>query len=360
MPDPFQEALARHRAGDLVGAERAYRAALAAGPNVNALGNLGLLLWRTGRLEEAEATLRAAAEAAPEMAALHYNLGRFLHSVERFPEAEARLREAIRLDPGLPNARLDLGNLQLAMGQLSEGWALFEERPERRNSPARQLPFPEWRGEDLAGKRLLVWREQGLGDQIFAARFLQGTGAASVTLATLPSLSRLLAPLVDDVMLAVGDVFFGQHDYWALPLSLPRWAAAAQAPYLHGSPRRSGRIGVVWRGNPRPDPGRSLDPAQAARLLALPGAICLHPEDTGARDLQDTADLIAGLDVVVTIDTSVAHLAGAMGKRTIVLLQRYCSDWRWTLDWYPSVEIIKQPTPGDWAAVVDAVAARLG
>jgi ADP-heptose:LPS heptosyltransferase len=89
---------------------------------------------------------------------------------------------------------------------------------------------------------------------------------------------------------------------------------------------------VAWRGNALPDPGRSLPPELGAALLAMPGAVSLQPEDSGAADFQATADLIAGLDLVVSIDTSIAHLAGAMGKPTLVLLQKDVVEWRWRAD----------------------------
>ncbi|MGZ6020294.1 MAG: glycosyltransferase family 9 protein, partial [Phenylobacterium sp.] len=112
-----------------------------------------------------------------------------------------------------------------------------------------------------------------------------------------------------------------------------------------------------------PDPGRSLPPDLAARLLALPGAVSLDPEDSGAQDFQDTADLIAGLDRVISVDTSAAHLAGAMGAPTQVLLKARSGDWRWreaapgVAAWHPSVRIARQPAQGDWRGLVERIAA---
>jgi hypothetical protein len=151
------------------------------------------------------------------------------------------------------------------------------------------------------------------------------------------------------------------HDYWALPMSLPRWAPGPlwEGPYLKGRGARNGRFGLAWRGNAAPDPGRSLPAPLARRLLGLAGAVSLDPEASGAKDFQDTADLIAGLDVVVTVDTSVAHLAGAMGKPVWLLLQQRSIDWRWTQPWYPDVRIFRQPAQDDWESVIADVEAAL-
>jgi ADP-heptose:LPS heptosyltransferase len=121
-------------------------------------------------------------------------------------------------------------------------------------------------------------------------------------------------------------------------------------------------VGLVTRGSPthRNDAHRSLPDALAAELRAAPGAVSLHPEDSGARDLQETAEIIAGLDLVVTVDTAVAHLAGSLGKPTWVLLPAHGCDWRWLRDrldspWYPSVRLYRQAAPGGWSEVVAAV-----
>ena len=158
-----------------------------------------------------------------------------------------------------------------------------------------------------------------------------------------------------------------ESDYWCLPQSLPqRLATTPQTlpsePYLLGRPTRAGgRIGVVWKGEAANANNRfrSMPSDQAARLLALPGAISLDPADTGAVDFQATADLIAGLDLVISVDTAVAHLAGAMGRPVWVMLARYANDWQWPREgaspWYPSARLFAQETPGAWAPVVQAV-----
>ena len=148
-------------------------------------------------------------------------------------------------------------------------------------------------------------------------------------------------------------------------MSLPRWFRPVPTePYLRGhAATRPGGVGIVWRANADPDPCRAIPEALAQELLALPGAVSLAPEDTGAKDFQDTADLIAGLDRVISVDTSAAHLAGAMGKPTQVLLHARSADWRWlesrpgVAAWYPSARILRQPTRGDWRGLIDQIRA---
>jgi tetratricopeptide (TPR) repeat protein len=363
LPADLRLAVAAHRKGDFETAEALYRAVLARGPNYDALGNLGVVLGRRGAIEEAEALLSRAVALAPDRAAHRKNLGRLLHRTGRLAEAAAALEAALAVAPDDLDARQTLAPVYLALGR-AEGWALYDLRPERQNTPAKGLSFPEWQGEPLAGRRLYVMGEQGLGDQLFAARYLSQLGAADVTVACAPALARLFAQLPAEIQVRHGRLEVARHDFWTLPMSLPRWAQAGPVPYLAATPRRTGGIGVVWRGNQAPDPGRSLPPDQAARLLALPGAMSLHPEDSGVDDMLGTAEIIAGLDVVLTIDTSVAHLAGALGRPAIVLLQHYQTDWRWRETtpgrsfWYPSLELARQPAPGDWAGLIDAVVAR--
>jgi hypothetical protein len=284
-----------------------------------------------------------------------YREGNRLWRSRRFLDAIAAYEAARRRKPQATNILLNLGNAQLCLGRDAEGWANYQYREERRLSEARALGFPEWRGEPLDGKRLFIWAEQGWGDQIFAARWIRNLRAAHVALVADSRLVALLQELPVQVIPRVLPLAVGpDYDFWTLPLSLPQWAQPEAAPYLHASRPRSGGIGLMWRGKPRPDPNRSLPEAVARELLAEPDVISLQPEDTGATSFRDTADLIAGLDFVLSIDTSVAHLAGALGKPGIVLLHHGSHDWRWregrpgVSDWYPSLRILRQSRPGDW------------
>jgi tetratricopeptide (TPR) repeat protein len=358
----FDEARALHQKGDLAAAERGYRAVLACGPNALALCNLALIRKTNGDLIAAESLLREAISVAPEELVANYNLGNLYWRGGRLDDAEHLLVKAVRLGGG-PPAMVNLGHVYLALGRDAEGWPLYDQRTDRLNAQTQRLSFPEWSGQPLEGKRLFVWSEQGFGDQILAARFIAHLGAAEVTLVCPQELVRLFKQLPATVVARDGMVAAAGHDYWILPMSLPRWAARQPpTPYLTAPARGRGGIGVVWSGNALPDPNRSLPPELGARLLALPSARSLHPEHTGARDFQDTAEIISGLDLVISIDTSVAHLAGALGKRTLVLLQHQSTDWRWRdrFPWYSSVSVIRQPKPGDWAGALDLAEQSLG
>lgn len=262
----------------------------------------------------------------------------------------------------------------LASGQYVEGFGLWEKvRFSRGSSPTAKpkLSFPEWTGEPVSS--LLVLPEQGLGDQIQFVRFvpeLVGRGIA-VTLYAHPALVPLLGGLGATVRPVAGKAGVARHDAWIMLGSLPHrlgltLEAISGEPYLAPPPGRLEawptklRYGVVWRGNPAHanDRHRSMSAADAERLLSLPGAVSLHPEDTKARDMADTAAIIEKLEAVITVDTSVAHLAGAMGKRTLLMLPARLPDWRWLQDrtdspWYSSIEILRQPPPGDWGGVIE-------
>lgn len=356
-------AIRLHKAGDLAGAEQAYLAILAEAEDADALCNLGLIAKSHGQLVEAERYLIRACRTAPTAAVPAYNLGSLYWRSGRLAEAVAPLELAAAL-PSMTDARVNLANVYLAQGRDAEGWTLYDERRERLTNQTNRLTFPEWQGEPLAGTRLLIWSEQGLGDQILAARYIAHLQAEAVTLVCPPELARIVEGLGATIVPREGDIAVAGHDYWVLPMSLARWVGPVpNTPYLRGrsGSRPRGCVGLAWKGNDLPDPGRSLPSDLAAELLALPGVISLHPQDTGARDFQDTADIVAGLDLVVSIDTSVAHLAGAMGKATLLLLQYHSVDWRWRekAPWYDCVEVLRQPAHGDWRGLVNTVMGRM-
>lgn len=361
-------AVRRQQAGDLAAAEAVYRELISTGASHPApLANLAAILRGRSEFAEAEALLRRAIAVAPDIAGLRRNLGNLLHQTDQLPEAETAYRAALARIPHDQESRLGLARVLLSLGRFREGWLAMEGRSDRARAVARGLTGPEWRGEDLAGKRLLIWPEQGFGDQIMMLRFVPRLGG-EVTHVILPQLMRLAAPLGARFIANADRVEVPAYDYWALPFSLPLWLCAndddlATAPYLSGVDLGLRGVGVAWRGSARPDPGRSLPADLATELLALPGAVSLDPQDSGAGDFQDTADLISGLDLVVSIDTSVAHLAAAMGKPTWVLSQARPPEWRWRTDaegrsvWYPAARVITQPSQGDWRSVVERVKA---
>jgi hypothetical protein len=324
-----------------------------------------------GRYAEAEALYARAVEAAPNDPDAHHNRGAFFALVGRLREAETALRRAVEIAPQIARSRHALGFVLLRQGRYAEGWPLYEARHEtpQIGTARPTLPYPEWRGEDLTGRGLLIFGEQGFGDQIMTARFAPWLAARGVDITLLcnPLLARLFGGLGVRVIGMSGQVEFPQPTAFVMSGDFAGRAGMApetipNAPYLRGQARAQGGVGVMVSGNPTHmnDANRSLPPALGARLLALPGVISLAPEDTGAADFQDTADLIAGLDLVITVDTAVAHLAGAMGKPVWILVSALMTDWRWgeageTTPWYPSARLYRQPAPGDWTALVERI-----
>jgi hypothetical protein len=281
-----------------------------------------------------------------------------LAAQDRYAEAEAKLREGLAALPGHPILSYALGCYLIRRGAYAEGWRLYEYRGALPRGPQQpQLSFPQWRGGPV--QSLVVLPEQGFGDQLLFARWLPelaGRGIA-VTLVTPPALAGLLAPLAAEVIPVEGAVRIPAREAWAYVGSLPLLTAVDAPPPCLPPGRGGGGIGLMLRGGPHFDGLRSLTPEAAARLA--PVGRSLHPDDTGAADFLATAALVAGLDLVITVDTSVAALAVAMGKPAWVLLRRR-ADWRWGGEpdhahLFPGARLFRQARDGDWEGAADAV-----
>jgi tetratricopeptide (TPR) repeat protein len=331
------------------------------------------------RFDDALDVLRAAVADYPDTLEPQHNLALLLLQLGRLEEAEEEFRRALAIRPEQAEVRYALGITLLAMGRYAEGWPLYQARFDVAEFNIRlpaSFPFPRWQGEPLAGKRIVIFPEQGYGDQIQFARFLpvlQARGAEVVLLAR-PALTRLFAQSFPDVQVvaASGAASFPDPDFWTMSSELALHLGATDqdlpaTPYLAApaqAVRESFRIGLKLTGNPhfRNDAYRTLPPQLATRLKnELPGELVdLEPAASGAKDFADTAAIVVDLDHVISVDTSVAHLAGAMGKPTAILLSGFATDWRWMQGrddspWYPMARLFRSGIDGDWDRAIDAV-----
>lgn len=371
-----------------------YLAAVAALPDdVTAWHGLGSSRASAGDLAGAEDAFRRAIRVDPAPAASWSNLGMVLKTLGRFDEAIAAHDEAVRRAPGDARIQVNRAVALLHAGRLTEAWRDYEYRlvlAERPVLPAgRLLPGVE----GLAGRTVLVWHEEGFGDTIQFARYapMLAERSARVMLAVPEPLRRLLGTLRDVTVVPIEGAW-PAYDFHCPVFSLPRAFGTTmetiprEVPYLRAEPRlvkawsrrlpEGRRIGCVWTGQARPwakgfdvlQARRSLD-SDVFRGLAGPGVVLLSLQHghaapdfmadpmPGVRDFADTAAIVANLDVVVSVDTSVVHLAGALG-RPVVLLDRYDNCWRWfsgreDSPWYPTLRILRQRRMGDWGEVLE-------
>jgi len=350
--------------------------------STTALFGAAVALHTGERPHQALAAYRKIIRLEPRHVDAHLNLGILQTQLGKLEEAEATLRRALTLATGSPAVRQSLALALMGQGQYQEGWAFYEARdeiPALASPLAAGFPFPRWRGEDLAGKRIAILPEHGFGDQIQFARFiprLQALGA-EVTLLTRQPLVSLFAESFPgvSVIAAVGSVEFPDPDVWTIFGALVgelgvTLESLPSEPYLK-TPARwpplppGFKIGLQTKGNPKlkNDLHRSLSPQVADRLRAsLPGqVISLDPADSGAQDFAETAALIQQLDLVVSVDTSVAHLAGSLGRPGFVLLPAFGTDWRWLRDrqdspWYPSLRLYRRDKLDvDWMPTIERV-----
>jgi Tfp pilus assembly protein PilF len=361
----------------------------------DAWNNLGCALRETDQLDEAAASLETAIKLPPNFPGPHMNLAIVRTSQERFTEAIESYQRAISLQPDFRDAHWSLGVLHLLLGDFERGWAEYRWRPTQ--SP--RFTRPIWKGEDLRGKTILLHTEQGFGDTIQFVRYvpLLREKGATVLLRCRQELARLLSPIVTVLDPAKG---LPNYDFHCAMLNLPAAFGTtlatipASIPYLQPTPEASKRwvarlpqeksklrVGLAWAGSAdhKNDFRRSITFEKLGPLLQTTGVEFFSlqtgpsaPQAKGTpiqdftsdlRDFGDTAGLIDQLDLVITVDTAVAHLAGAMGKRVWVLLAQI-PDWRWMLNrpdspWYPTMRLFRQQTRGDWDAPIAEVAMEL-
>lgn len=375
--------------------------------------NLGRMLRGLGRLEEAARIFRQLHRAAPEQTEVadllfqtSQSLGRKAHDEGRLEASKTNLEEALAIRPQDPETQFLYAGTLLLAGALEEGFKRYEWRWQVADFPSERQPLarPQWDGSDPAGRTILIYPEQGLGDSIHFARYipLLEQRGAKVVLAAGPALRRLFSTLEGLHQLIDLKAKLPAFDVHAPIMSLPHLCGTTletvpgNVPYLRADPEavatwrdrlanHPGRkVGLVWAGNPKNpnDKKRSLTIAELAPLLSLPGITWISLQADERRgdlaalgeggpielgddlgDFAETGAIIANLDAVVCVDTAVAHLAGALGHRTFLLLA-HRPDWRWLLGrddspWYPSLRLFRQDRPGDWSGPIAAVAKAL-
>ena len=373
----------------------------------DALANKGFSLAALQHPEAAAACYARLLTIYPEDALHWFNLGNVLKDMNRFDTARGVYEKAIDLQPDFAEAHLEIALCRFAEGNFSEGWSGYEWRWKTRQLHPHYLPLPSpvWLGKtSLRDRTILLWAEQGLGDTLQFARFvpLVADLAQHVILRADVRLCRLLQSLDPRITIIDTETPIPAHDthcpLMSLPLALERplpWipdAGAYLSPPsvqidLHADePGRKTRrrMGLCWAGqqNGQVNPPRDVPFAQLHRLLQLDADFVnlqlnipadditdiashkpLIDPTSGIRDFSDTAAIIAPLDLVISVDSAVAHLAGALGKPCWLML-RYSAEWRWQTErndspWYPSFRLFRQPRPGDWGAVVEDVAEAL-
>jgi TPR repeat/Glycosyltransferase family 9 (heptosyltransferase) len=402
----------RYKAGKLMEAEDLFRSALKLEPrNYHLYYNLGLVIQSQHRLTEAVLLYQQAIDLQPDYVSAYINLGIVLKDIKRVKESIVVLERAIELAPARANAHYNLALALLVNGQLDRGFQEYEYRFQIHDNLSIRKPDLKdvrlWQGENIDGKNLLICHEQGIGDAIQFIRYIEKlqTYGANLTVATHPALQKLFVTCLDSIdcrFVNIEEIDSRQCDRHIGLLSLPyilKTTATTipdRIPYIRSPKERIEiseldrseglRIGLVWatdRQNKlmyrhksirvegifkhlkaflgdRSISVYSLQVGDAAAwiqpYLDLPNVYSLSDR---LRDFSDTAAIIDRLDLVITVDTAVAHLAGAMGKPVWIMLP-FAADWRWGLDrndspWYPTMRLFRQPQATDWGAVLNNI-----
>lgn len=371
-----------------------------------ALYRQAIAAHQQGRDNDAVDLIRRAMALNPDLPQADFNLGVALRNAGRFAEAIETFQSVIAKQPELAEAHFILGALLLAVGNFTDGWREYDWRWKCRGfaSGSKTFSQPKWDGRDLANQTILIHGEQGLGDTIQFVRYanLLMERHATVIIGCDPSLQRLLRNSINAPVVDVNEPL-PPFDLQCPMLSLAGLFGTtlenipASMPYLRADPSdaqrwrdilksdRNLKIGLVWAGRPahpndrnRSAPVESLTPfsqVQGVSFYSLQKSGPARPKSdppsgfpmidltNDLKDFADTAAFIANLDLIVSVDTSVAHLAGAMGKPVWTLLP-FVADWRWMLDradtpWYPTMRLFRQPSPGDWNDVIRRITGAL-
>jgi Flp pilus assembly protein TadD len=379
-----------------------------------AFNQLGLAHFDAGRFEQAEEAFLRALDLDPKLPSAHNNLGSLYKAMGRTREAFSCFELALTLDPGSQKTRWNRALTLLAAGEMERGWEAYESRWDSPDTPPRKLPQPLWQGESLENCTILLYAEQGLGDTIQFIRYaplLKQRGAKVIFECPSP-LAGVLKHAQGIDQMVPQEQPLPPFDVHAPLIGLPRHFQTtleripAKVPYIHAEAarieywryrlqelKRAGDllVGISWQGNPhhqwdhfRSVPLMSFEPLTriiGVRLVSLqrgPGIEqidvfnrltddkLLVPTDgqqTTPEHLADTAALMSNLDLVLSVDTAPAHLAGALGIPVWVALS-YVADWRWLLDrqdspWYPTMRLFRQKTFGDWGELFGRIAVQI-
>lgn len=366
--------------------------------------NLGTLFSRKGLLCEAEICLCETIKLEPDFPEAHFRLGMVFKQINRLDEAETHLLRALELKPTFKEADFALGVLYLLQGQYEKGWKRYELRREIFDSIDSELK--PWKVEDLVGEKIVLFHEQGFGDTIHFARYVQEIAkvAADVVVLVPQQLERLMSNSLNHVTICSDREIVGEHKLSCPLPTLPflfnttLHTIPKCIPYINASSNsiekwrnivekeigvNGYKVGVVWAGNPnhKNDRNRSIPFYVFKQLFSINEVswVSLQVDDRvddlrtisdkvidfhkDVSDFAETAGLIENIDLVITVDTAVAHLAGAMGKETWLLLS-IDPDWRWQTQgqdslWYPTIRIFRQLHIGDWQDVLKRVRVAL-
>lgn len=394
--------------GDLAGAERCFRWIIARSPELpDPQHSLGVVVHMQERPQEAISHYRNAIAADPDFAQAHYNLANALLQCSRYTEALDAVRSALKCNKEYADAHWLLGMLLLQQGNFIDGWKEYEWRWLAKTFKSRLpgIDRPRWDGSPIPGKTLLIVMEQGRGDMIQFVRYapMIATMGVTVVVRAVPEMLTILATVEGVSRTVSQNEPMPEFDVYIPAVSLPRVMATTldtipgNVPYLWPDLHKvsewrnilptdgSCKVGLAWQGSPlhRDDHNRSCPLEEFSPLASLPG-ISFYSLQLGEgpgqllklprsmkivdltdriRDFSDSAALVANLDLIISVDTATAHLAGALGKQVWTLLP-FVPEWRWMLDrddtpWYPNMRLFRQQSPGDWHSVIQKVKSAL-